>query len=93
MRLNRLIMGITAQQYNMKDVEVSTIEFDSRKVTPGALYVALVGERYDGHNFIEDVEQNGAAAVVTQRKTSTGLPQIVVGQPCGARYSGEKFLR
>ena len=78
MRLDRLIMGITAQQYNMKDVEVSTIEFDSRKVTPGALYVALVGERYDGHNFIEDVEQNGAAAVVTQRKTSTGLPQIVV---------------
>ncbi|MGD8978449.1 MAG: UDP-N-acetylmuramoyl-L-alanyl-D-glutamate--2,6-diaminopimelate ligase [candidate division WOR-3 bacterium] len=78
MQLNRVITGITAQQYNMKDVEVSTIEFDSRKVTPGALYVALEGDKYDGHKFIKDVEQAGAVAVITQKKINCGLPQIVV---------------
>jgi UDP-N-acetylmuramoyl-L-alanyl-D-glutamate--2,6-diaminopimelate ligase len=78
MQLSKLMNGITAQNHNMRDVEINTIEFDSRKTGPGALYVALKGARYDGHTYIQDAEKKGAVAVITQRLIDTPLPQLVV---------------
>ena len=40
---------------------------DSRQVTPGCLYVPVQGARVDGHDFIEDVRKNGAAAALWQK--------------------------
>lgn len=62
----------------MRDVDIGSIEFDSRKVGPGALYIAVKGGRHDGHDFIEGAERAGAVAVVTERRVTTTLPQIVV---------------
>ena len=45
-------------------VEVSDIEIDSRKIKPGALFVAVKGEATDGHRFIEKAIENGAAVIV-----------------------------
>ena len=78
MQLNELIDGMKAQHYNMKNVDISSIEFDSRKITPGSLYIALKGANHDGHDYIQDVEKEGAVAVITQKKVDTELPQIVV---------------
>ncbi len=49
---------------------------DSRKAEPGCLFIALRGERTDGHRFIEDVLKNGALGVVCER-----LPEHPEG-PC-----------
>lgn len=49
------------------DTPVRNIVIDSRKVTPGALYVPVVGERFDGHRFIGAARENGALCVVSQR--------------------------
>ena len=38
--------------------------FDSRKVKPGMLFVALKGEKTDGHDFIPQALENGAAGVI-----------------------------
>ncbi|UCF70323.1 MAG: UDP-N-acetylmuramoyl-L-alanyl-D-glutamate--2,6-diaminopimelate ligase [candidate division WOR-3 bacterium] len=95
MQLSRLISGIPLQRYGMREAEVQSIEFDSRKVKPGALYVAIAGARYDGHDFVDDAENAGAVAVIVQRKVATDLPQIVVENPrevlaiIGARFYGE----
>ncbi len=78
MQLGKLMAGISGQCHNWDDVEICTIEFDSRSTSPGALYVALEGARHDGHLFMKDVEKSGAVAVVTQRRVETALPQIVV---------------
>ncbi len=43
---------------------VSSIEIDSRKVKRGSLFVAIKGEKFDGHNFVLDAHKKGAAAVV-----------------------------
>jgi UDP-N-acetylmuramoyl-tripeptide--D-alanyl-D-alanine ligase len=43
---------------------------DSREVEPGALFVALSGERTDGHNFLADVIDGGAAAALVNRKAA-----------------------
>ncbi len=47
--------------------EVTAIETDSRKVGQGALFVAIKGERVDGHDFIGQVIANGAACVMVER--------------------------
>ncbi len=44
--------------------------FDSRKVIPGSLFVALPGERVDGHDFIESAFQRGASLALVQRGIS-----------------------
>jgi UDP-N-acetylmuramoyl-L-alanyl-D-glutamate--2,6-diaminopimelate ligase len=52
--------------------EISGIVYDSRRVMPGALFVALHGEHVDGAAYIEDAIQRGAAAVVSQTPCAFG---------------------
>src|ERR1700752_2012779 len=45
--------------------EVSGVEYDSRRVKPGCVFVAMRGEARDGNHFIDQAIGNGAAAIVT----------------------------
>jgi UDP-N-acetylmuramoyl-tripeptide--D-alanyl-D-alanine ligase len=51
---------------------------DSRTLEPGSLYVALRGERFDGHQFVPDAQDKGAAGALVARSASIELPQVVV---------------
>ncbi len=55
---------------------------DSREAQPGDLFVALAGERFDGHDFLQDVFQKGAAAALIQKNKCSeappGKPLVVV---------------
>lgn len=53
-----------------------TVEFDSRAVTPGGLFLALPGARSDGHDFAAAAAAAGAAVVLAARPV--GVPAIVV---------------
>ena len=55
---------------------VTAVTSDSRMVTPGSLFVALVGERADGHDFAEVATEHGAVAVLGSRATEA--PTVVV---------------
>ncbi len=57
---------------------VESVVIDSRKVVPGALFVALAGARTDGHAFVEVAAQAGAVAALVERRQPTDLPQLVV---------------
>jgi UDP-N-acetylmuramoyl-L-alanyl-D-glutamate--2,6-diaminopimelate ligase len=57
---------------------VDAIADDSRSVGPGSLFVALPGERADGHAFVADAVARGASAVVVEREVAAGVPEIVV---------------
>jgi len=46
------------------ELEISSISYDSRTVEPGALFVALPGSREDGHRYIAQALERGAAAVL-----------------------------
>jgi murE/murF fusion protein len=48
-------------------IDVSTVTFDSREVGAGALFVALEGARVDGHRYVDDAIDSGAAAVLVTR--------------------------
>jgi UDP-N-acetylmuramoyl-L-alanyl-D-glutamate--2,6-diaminopimelate ligase len=60
------------------DVDITSLEFDSRRITPGALFFAIKGERFDGHSFINDAVARGAAAVVIERSLHVDVPSVVV---------------
>jgi UDP-N-acetylmuramoyl-tripeptide--D-alanyl-D-alanine ligase len=50
------------------DEVISGVSIDSRRCEPGDLYVALRGERFDGHEFVADVVAHGVRAVVVERR-------------------------
>lgn len=58
------------------EVLVSSVEFDSREITPGALFVALQGEHVDGHDFGAAAAAAGAVAALGSRQV-VGLPTLV----------------
>lgn len=59
--------------------EVKGIAIDSRKMEKDWLFVATKGERVDGHSFINQVIENGATAVISERKLAdANFPYIVV---------------
>ncbi len=60
------------------DVQVARVTTDSRDVRPGDLFVALRGERFDGHQFLADVAAAGAAAAVVGHPVDTSLPLLQV---------------
>lgn len=59
------------------DSPVTQITLDSRTVTPGSVFVALKGERVDGHDFVASLAGKAACAVV-EREIEADIPQIVV---------------
>ena len=67
MRLSEIIKGVEPLQTVGGDPEVGGICFDSRQVAEGCCFVAQVGTRTDGHDYIESAVRDGAVAVVCQR--------------------------
>ena len=63
-----------------EDVHFDSVSTDSRTLPRGALFVALRGERFDGHRFIETAKGRGASAamVMGSRSRERGLPLVVV---------------
>lgn len=59
--------------------EVTSVATDSRSVEKGALFICIVGERFDGHDFVSQAASNGAIAMVSQRDLpDCPLPVLVV---------------
>lgn len=66
MKLKDIIKGIDAKVHGTDEVEVKDIQFDSRRVTQGTLFVAQSGTRVDGHDYIAQAVASGAVAVICQ---------------------------
>lgn len=64
-----------------REAPLTQVTIDSRNVPPGALFVALRGDRFDGHDYAAQAVTCGAAAVLVQRPLELPLPvpQICVG--------------
>ena len=60
------------------DAVIDTVVTDSRRVEPGALFVALKGEHADGHDFVVAAAASGAAGALVARRVETVLPQVLV---------------
>ncbi|MDX1902498.1 MAG: UDP-N-acetylmuramoyl-tripeptide--D-alanyl-D-alanine ligase [Gammaproteobacteria bacterium] len=60
------------------DIVFQGIHHDSRAIQPGQLFVAIKGERFDGHQFIQAAQQKGAIAALVMHPTEIDFPQLIV---------------
>ncbi|MEH6590086.1 MAG: UDP-N-acetylmuramoyl-tripeptide--D-alanyl-D-alanine ligase [Halioglobus sp.] len=60
------------------DTQIARIATDTRADLEGALFVALVGERFDGHVYLKEAKAAGAVAAVVSEDTDVGLPLLKV---------------
>ncbi|MBM3406301.1 MAG: UDP-N-acetylmuramoyl-tripeptide--D-alanyl-D-alanine ligase [Betaproteobacteria bacterium] len=86
----RRIVGWLSQAsfHGAGNERVSGICTDSRSVDPGSLFVALRGDTFDAHNFVEQARASGAAAVLVERWIP-GLVPPVIQVPDSRRALGE----
>lgn len=82
------LCDISAEEADATRV-TGTVEFDSRAVTPGGLFLALPGARSDGHDFAASAIGAGAVAVLAARPV--GVPAIVV-EPSAAQDAAASVL-
>ena len=79
MKLKELLKDIQVLKTNADmELEIGDIAYDSRKVQPGGMFVAVTGFATDGNRFIPMALEKGAAAVVTAKKPESGIPYILV---------------
>ena len=79
MKLRELLNGIEVLESTANlDMEIGAVAYDSRKVTSGALFVAISGFASDGNRFIPMAMEKGAAAVVTAKKPEGEVPYVLV---------------
>jgi UDP-N-acetylmuramoyl-tripeptide--D-alanyl-D-alanine ligase len=74
--------GVLAGGADPGTVVTGPVEFDSRAMVPGGLFLALPGERVDGHDFAAAAVAAGAVAVLATR--DVGVPAVVVTDPLPA---------
>jgi len=60
------------------DVEFFSVSTDTRTIKSGDLFVALKGPHFDGHEYLDRAEKDGAVAALTSKKVDTALPTILV---------------
>ncbi|WP_296264630.1 UDP-N-acetylmuramoyl-tripeptide--D-alanyl-D-alanine ligase [Pseudomonas sp. UBA6562] len=78
MTLSQLVEPLQASRLGA-DARFDGVSIDSRSVVPGQLFVALAGPRFDGHDYLADVQAKGAVAALVEREVpGIDLPQLRV---------------
>lgn len=81
MKLDELIEHLDYKDLiNFKNVEISGISYNSKTTKKGDIFVCLTGEFTDGHEYAKNAIENGAAALLVERKVDADkkIPQVVV---------------
>ena len=70
------MIGGELSDQNQKDILIEGISTDSRTISPGNLYIPLIGEVFDGRIFIKECENKGAAAYIIDNDFELSLIHI-----------------
>jgi UDP-N-acetylmuramoyl-tripeptide--D-alanyl-D-alanine ligase len=60
------------------DADFEGVSINTRTDAVGAVYVAIRGDRFDGHDFISEAENSGVVALIVEHEVESDLPQLVV---------------
>ena len=79
MKLSELLQDVRVLESTVDfDTEITGVSYDSRKVQPGHVFVAVTGYALDGHRFIPDAVDSGAVCVVCEQKPQVEIPYVLV---------------
>ena len=70
--------GVPAELSGDGRVGFSSVSTDSRTLSAGALFVALRGERFDGHDYVARAHENGAVGALVERRVEVDVAQLIV---------------
>lgn len=73
------------------DFNSSKFSIDSRTIKPGEIFIAIKGENFDGHDFIKKAVENGAVAVITEKKLDILVPLIIAENTVTAMQDLAKY--
>jgi UDP-N-acetylmuramoyl-tripeptide--D-alanyl-D-alanine ligase len=76
--LGELARAIEGATTDAADTRVESVSTDSRTLAPGALFVALRGPRFDGHDYAQQARSRGAAALMVDHPVPVDAPQLLV---------------
>ena len=96
MTLQSIANAVGGKLYNgigCEDVTTKGVVIDSRQVEDGYLFIAIKGERVDGHDFVDNVFEKGALAVVSEKELNIDKPYILVESSTEALKDMAKFYR
>ncbi len=95
MKLKDLLQGVDILHIHADlELEIGEVVYDSRKVTPGAMFVAVSGFAVDGNRFVPMALEKGAAVIVTAKEPADDIPYVLVASDrlalaqIGANYFG-----
>ncbi len=75
------------------DIKFTSCSIDTRQLQPEAIYIALVGENFDGHDFIQQAKAKGAVAAIVSREIKVDLPTLQVADTRNALGNLAKLWR
>lgn len=79
MKLNKIADYIKPSLIlNSADIDVSGISYDSKTTQKGDIFVCMVGEHVNGHNFAKMAVEKGACAIISQQELDINVPILLV---------------
>ncbi|MBR2423405.1 MAG: UDP-N-acetylmuramoyl-L-alanyl-D-glutamate--2,6-diaminopimelate ligase [Oscillospiraceae bacterium] len=94
MKLRELLADVKVLKSNADmELEIADVAYDSRKVQPGGMFVAISGFATDGNRFIPMALEKGAAVIVTAKEPEGQIPYVLVeSDRLALAYVGRNFF-
>lgn len=89
----KAVNGKINQNIDIDEIYIKNISTDTRQITKDALFIAIVGENFDGHNFIQNAFENGAVACISEKQIDTDKLVILVEDTKKALKDLAKYYR
>lgn len=93
LKLADIIKNIDAKSDYDGELVITGVSTDTRTIQPGDLFIALVGEKFNGHSYVSVAEEKGAAAVICSEEVETSLPVLMVENTLLALHRLAAFYR
>ncbi|MFV2061372.1 MAG: UDP-N-acetylmuramoyl-tripeptide--D-alanyl-D-alanine ligase [Gammaproteobacteria bacterium] len=77
MKLSEVVSSLKSKPVE-NDLPLHGVSIDSRTTSPGDLFVAISGDNFNGHDFIDKAVSKGALAAVIEKKVKTDIPTLTV---------------
>ncbi|MBR2708019.1 MAG: UDP-N-acetylmuramoyl-tripeptide--D-alanyl-D-alanine ligase [Bacilli bacterium] len=80
MNINELLKSTKGKLINNISLKekYNKIKINSKEVQKNDIFIAIIGENHDGHEYIDEAIKNGAKLIITQKQINTNIPHIIV---------------
>jgi len=76
--LYEIATAVSGKLVNPLKQTITSISTDTRTIIPGALFVPIKGENFDGHNYIQNAAERGAVCALSEVEMAADIPLIIV---------------